>query len=109
MPVKIRLTRFGRTKQAFYNIVVAHDRTANRKRPLEVLGTYDPTPRRGPYEMNNRDPALGPPKAHKDIMLDMTRTKYWIGCGVQPTPAAWKILAKVRGASEAATLCCCWP
>ncbi|KAK4133581.1 hypothetical protein BT67DRAFT_382590 [Trichocladium antarcticum] len=87
MVVKIRLARFGRTNSPFYNIVVAHARTARNSRPLEVIGTYDPIPKKDLYDN------LG--KLHKDIKLDMTRAKYWIGCGAQPTDTMWRLLSMV--------------
>ncbi|KAK5652648.1 hypothetical protein OQA88_10241 [Cercophora sp. LCS_1] len=34
-------------------------------------------------------------KAHKDIKLDMTRAKYWIGVGAQPTETVWRLLSYV--------------
>ncbi|EPE08425.1 mitochondrial 37s ribosomal protein mrps16 [Ophiostoma piceae UAMH 11346] len=47
--------------------------------------------------------------AHKDIQLDITRTKYWIGVGAQPTDPVWRILSLVgilepKGAAAAAKL-----
>lgn len=96
MVVKIRLARFGRTNSPFYNIVVAQARTARGSRPMEVLGTYDPKPQPEPYETA---PSLGDTgsvsKKHKNIQLDVTRTKYWIGVGAQPTDTVWRILSMV--------------
>ncbi|CAJ2504420.1 Uu.00g118140.m01.CDS01 [Anthostomella pinea] len=77
MVVKIRLARFGRQNSPFYNIVVAHARTARNSRPLEVIGTYDPIPKPEPYDDSG--------KLHKDIKLDTIRARYWIGVGAQPT------------------------
>ncbi|KAI1104049.1 ribosomal protein S16, mitochondrial [Jackrogersella minutella] len=85
MVVKIRLARFGRRNAPFYNIVVAHARTARNDRPLEVLGTYDPIPKADPYDNSG--------VLHKDIKLDTLRTKYWIGVGAQPTDTVWRLLA----------------
>ncbi|RWA07156.1 hypothetical protein EKO27_g7939 [Xylaria grammica] len=62
MVVKIRLARFGRKNSPFYNIVVAHARTARNNKPLEVIGTYDPVPKPDPYDESGR--------LHKDIKLD---------------------------------------
>ncbi|KAK3903199.1 ribosomal protein S16 domain-containing protein [Staphylotrichum tortipilum] len=87
MVVKIRLARFGRTNAPFYNIVVAHARTARNSRPLEVIGTYDPIPRKDPYDTSG--------KLHKDIKLDTLRAQYWIGVGAQPTDTAWRLLSLV--------------
>ncbi|CAJ0548782.1 Ff.00g023950.m01.CDS01 [Fusarium sp. VM40] len=87
MVVKIRLARFGRRNQPFYNIVIAHARTARNSRPLEVIGTYDPIPKPDPYDNSG--------KLHKDIKLDSQRAKYWIGVGAQPTDTAWRLLSMV--------------
>ncbi|KKA27595.1 hypothetical protein TD95_001430 [Thielaviopsis punctulata] len=87
MVVKIRLARFGRRNQPVYNIVVAHARTARNARPLEVIGTYDPIPRPDPYDASGR--------LHKDIRLDMTRARYWLGVGAQPSDPAWRLLSMV--------------
>ncbi|KAF5021722.1 hypothetical protein F66182_6223 [Fusarium sp. NRRL 66182] len=87
MVVKIRLARFGRRNQPFYNIVIAHARTARNSRPLEVIGTYDPIPKPDPYDNSG--------KLHKDIKLDSQRARYWIGVGAQPTDVAWRLLSMV--------------
>ncbi|KAF7557497.1 hypothetical protein G7046_g6037 [Stylonectria norvegica] len=87
MVVKIRLARFGRRNQPFYNIVIAHARTARNSKPLEVIGTYDPVPRPDPYDDSG--------KLHKDIKLDSQRARYWIGVGAQPTDTAWRLLSMV--------------
>ncbi|KAG6040818.1 Ribosomal protein S16, mitochondrial [Claviceps citrina] len=87
MVVKIRLARFGRRNSPFYNIVVAHARTARNSRPLEVIGTYDPVPKPDPYDNSG--------KLHKDVKLDTHRAKYWIGVGAQPTDTAWRLLSMV--------------
>ena len=67
---------------------------------MEVLGTYDPTPRI-PLPRPDDDPLLIPPaaqlqaadgtpqarpmktkqKRYKDLQLDTIRTKYWLGVG----------------------------
>ncbi|KAL7952993.1 ribosomal protein S16 domain-containing protein [Trichoderma compactum] len=87
MVVKIRLARFGRRNSPFYNIVVAHARTARNSRPLEVIGTYDPIPKPDAYDNSG--------KLHKDIKLDSQRARYWIGVGAQPTDTAWRLLSMV--------------
>lgn len=115
MVVKIRLARFGRTNSPFYNIVVAHarqdnpnhascppvanqkkakiltaftcSRTARNSKPLEVIGTYDPIPKKDSYDDSG--------KLHKDIRLDVDRAKYWVGVGAQPTDTVWRFLSMV--------------
>ncbi|KAI9892378.1 MAG: 37S ribosomal protein S16, mitochondrial [Vezdaea aestivalis] len=53
---------------------------------MEVLGTYDPIPRKIPYS---------PPgsKKVKDIQLDMSRARYWLGVGAQPSEPAWRLMS----------------
>ncbi|KAK2074986.1 hypothetical protein P8C59_009151 [Phyllachora maydis] len=87
MVVKIRLARFGRTNAPFYNIVVAHARTARNSRPLEVIGTYDPVPRKDTYQRAG--------KLHKDVKLDVLRARYWVGVGAQPTDTVRRLLSYV--------------
>ncbi|RDW66905.1 ribosomal protein S16 [Coleophoma crateriformis] len=84
MVIKIRLARFGRRKAPFYNIVVAHARTARNSKPIEVLGTYDPIPKM---------PTEGEGKPFKDVKLDSARAKYWLGVGAQPSDPAWRLLS----------------
>ncbi|KAF2673081.1 hypothetical protein BT63DRAFT_382996, partial [Microthyrium microscopicum] len=85
--VRIRLARFGKKRQPFYNIVVTNARTARGSKPLEVLGTFDPIP---------KAPIDGEGKPFKDFKLDTSRAKYWLGVGAQPTLPAWKLLNLVR-------------
>jgi len=62
------------------------DRTARNSKPLEVIGTYDPIPKPHPS---------GDGRPYKDIKLDSTRAKYWLGVGAQPSDPAWRILSMV--------------
>lgn len=50
-----------------------------------MIGTYDPVPKPDPYGAQK--------KLHKDINLDISRAKYWIGVGAQPTDRMWSILS----------------
>ncbi|KAF1354962.1 ribosomal protein S16 domain-containing protein [Delphinella strobiligena] len=86
MVLKIRLARFGKRHAPFYNIVVAHARTARNSKPLEVLGTYDPIP---------QAPSDGEGRKFKDIKLDADRAKYWLGVGAQPSDPAWRLLSMI--------------
>lgn len=67
---------------------------------MEVIGTYDPIPKTDSYDKSR--------KLHKDIQLDMTRAKYWIGVGAQPTDTVWRLLSMVRAFSFPPRLCCCF-
>ncbi len=42
MSVKIRMTRIGRHKDAFYRIVAADSRMSRDGRYIEQIGTFDP-------------------------------------------------------------------
>lgn len=42
--VKIRLTRGGAKKRPHYRVIAIDSRAPRDGRPLEYLGTYDPTP-----------------------------------------------------------------
>ncbi|KAF3939567.1 hypothetical protein ABW19_dt0200805 [Dactylella cylindrospora] len=84
MVVRLRLARFGTRNRPLYNIVVAQARTARNKRPMEVIGTYDPIPKPDPD---------GDGKPFKDIQLDVARAKYWLGVGAQPSDPVWRLLA----------------
>ncbi|KAL9586258.1 MAG: hypothetical protein Q9212_001034 [Teloschistes hypoglaucus] len=92
MVLKIRLARFGKRNAPFYNIVVAQARTARNSKPLEVLGTYDPIPK--PPPASSSAPEEGEKKV-KDIKLDISRAKYWLGVGAQPSDPAWRLLSMI--------------
>ncbi|KAF7513512.1 hypothetical protein GJ744_008806 [Endocarpon pusillum] len=100
MVVKIRLSRFGKKRQPFYNIVVSQARTARDSKPMEVLGTYDPTPRvptatDAPEVIDEVTGLPRKPKRYKDIQLDQSRTKYWLGVGAQPSEPVERILCLI--------------
>ncbi|CAH2353751.1 37S ribosomal protein S16, mitochondrial [[Candida] railenensis] len=78
MTLKIRLARFGRKFQPMYNIVVAKQKSGRNKLPIEVLGTYNPTPM--PLTSEER---LNGVKPYKHIELDFDRSKYWLGVGAE--------------------------
>ncbi len=74
--VKIRLTRMGSHKKPFYRIIVADSR-ARRDGPfVEIIGTYDPK------------------KEPSEIKVDLTRAKYWVEHGAQPTDTVKRLLQK---------------
>ncbi|EDN02872.1 37S ribosomal protein S16 [Histoplasma capsulatum] len=92
MVVKIRLSRFGNRHQPFYNIVVAQARSARDSKPLEVIGTYSPIPKI-PTGLSETEAKIAKP--FKDIALDRSRTKYWLGVGAQPSEPVWRLLSLV--------------
>ncbi|MEQ6167024.1 MULTISPECIES: 30S ribosomal protein S16 [unclassified Ekhidna] len=75
MPVKIRLARRGRKKQAMYDVVVADSRAPRDGRFIEKLGTYNP----------NTDPAT--------IKLDNDKAFDWVMKGAQPTDTVRAMLS----------------
>ena len=62
--------------------------TARDSKPLEVLGTYNPIP---------QTPVGAEPgqRQQKDIKLDVSRAKYWLGVGAQPSDTVWRLLSMV--------------
>ncbi|WP_424962149.1 30S ribosomal protein S16 [Ekhidna sp.] len=75
MPVKIRLARRGRKKQAMYDVVVADSRAPRDGRFIEKIGTYNP----------NTDPA--------SIKLDNDKAFDWVMKGAQPTDTVRAMLS----------------
>ncbi len=83
--VKIRLRRGGAKKRPHYRIVAIDERMQRDGRPLEFLGTYDPS--------------LDPEKF--DIKLD--RFDAWIAKGAQVTPTVRSLLKRARKRAAAAS------
>ncbi|KAK2750418.1 37S ribosomal protein S16, mitochondrial [Myotisia sp. PD_48] len=92
MVVRIRLSRFGKKGAPFYNIVVSQAKIARDSKPIEVLGTYNPLPQR-PVGLTDSEAKGARP--YKDIALDRSRTKYWLGVGAQPSDTVWRLLSLV--------------
>ncbi|KAL4991953.1 ribosomal protein S16 domain-containing protein [Aspergillus falconensis] len=90
MVVRIRLARFGNKHQPFYNIVVAQARSARNSKPIEVIGTLNPIPQR-PTNLSDEEARNARP--YKEISLDRSRAKYWLGVGAQPSDTVWRLLS----------------
>ena len=75
MATKIRLSRHGRKKQAFFHIVVADTRAPRDGRFIEKLGTYNP----------NTNPAT--------IDINFDSAVAWLLKGAQPSDTAKAILS----------------
>ncbi|CAK4031056.1 Ribosomal S16, mitochondrial [Lecanosticta acicola] len=93
MVLKLRLARVStptgaKRHQPFYNIVLMNSRTARDAKPMEVLGTYDPIPKL-PVGADPGD------RRQKDIKIDVSRAKYWLGVGAQPSDTVWRLLAMI--------------
>ncbi|MDC1105356.1 30S ribosomal protein S16 [Prolixibacteraceae bacterium] len=76
MPVKIRLARHGRKRNAYYYIVVANSRAPRDGKYIERIGSYNP----------NTNPAT--------IELDFDKALNWMLKGAQPTDTARSILSE---------------
>jgi small subunit ribosomal protein S16 len=87
--VRVRMTRKGTSKQSFFRIIVADERSPRDGRFIEQIGWYDPV--------------TNPPK----VKLDVGRYKHWVGVGAQPTETVAQIakryekqLAKAAAAAK---------
>jgi small subunit ribosomal protein S16 len=76
MAVRIRLTRLGRKKKAFYRIIVADSESKRDGKFLDIVGTYDPL----------KDPAA--------ITIDQAKLQEWLGKGAQPTTTVKSLISK---------------
>jgi small subunit ribosomal protein S16 len=75
MSVKIRLTRQGKKRFAYYHIVIADGRAPRAGRFVEKIGTYNP----------NTDPAT--------INIDFDKAMEWLDKGAQATETVRAILS----------------
>jgi small subunit ribosomal protein S16 len=82
--VKIRLTRRGAKKRPFYRIVAIDERKPRDGRPLEYLGTYDPTP----------DP--------ERVDLKVDKIEAWVAKGAQMSPTVRSLLKRAEKSAVAA-------
>ena len=84
MSLKIRLSRIGAKKQAYYKLVIADSRSPRDGRFIEKVGTYNPRVA----------------KDHKEhLVIKEDRIKHWVGVGAQPTDRVQRLLA-ARGLAE---------
>jgi small subunit ribosomal protein S16 len=81
MAVKIRLSRHGSSKRAFYRVVVADSRAPRDGRNLAEIGTYNPS--------------ADPP----EVKLDAEKVSSWLKKGAKPTPTVASLLKKAVLAS----------
>ena len=80
MSLKIRLSRIGAKKQAYYKLVVADSRSPRDGRFIEKLGTFDP---------------LRPKDATDRLVLDAEKAQAWIAKGALPTDRVARLLETV--------------
>lgn len=76
MAVKLRLTRMGNKKRAFYRIVAVNSASRRDGRPLEYIGYYNPMV----------DPA--------EVKIDAEKVQKWLELGAQPTETVRNLLKK---------------
>jgi small subunit ribosomal protein S16 len=79
MAVKLRLMRFGKTKQPTYRVVAADARSPRDGRFIEILGQYNP----------RNEPSI--------INIDNAKAVKWLQNGAQPTERVQKLL-QISGA-----------
>jgi small subunit ribosomal protein S16 len=85
--VKIRLTRAGAKKRAFYRIIAIDERRQRDGRALEFLGTYDPTTK------------------PESILLRTEALDAWVKKGAQLSPTVKSLMRRAgrRAAAGAAS------
>ena len=76
--VKIRLTRIGSKKRAFYRVMAIDERKQRDGRPLEYLGTYDPR--------------INPPA----LDLNLDGIEAWVSKGAQLSDTVRSLVGQVR-------------
>ncbi len=81
--VKIRLTRGGARKHAYYRVIAIDERARRDGRALEVLGAYDPMVK----------PA--------SITLNTERIEHWVGRGAQLSKAVQALFKRARKQAQA--------
>lgn len=82
MAVKLRLTRIGSKKRAFYRIVATRSDTRRDGRPLEFLGSYNP----------HAKPA--------EVKFDADKVRKWLDLGAEPSDTV-RSLIKGMGKADA--------
>ena len=68
-------------------------RTGRQKKPLEVVGVYDPIPR---YPALPTGEVLENQNKIKKISMNIERVKYWLSVGAQPSDHCARLLEKVN-------------
>lgn len=72
-------------------LIIKLGRSARGAKPLEVIGTYNPIPKK-PTNLYDDNAHTRP---FKEIALDRARAKYWLGVGAQPSDPVWKLMGMV--------------
>ena len=82
--VRVRMSRKGTSKTAFFRIVVADERSPRDGRCIEQIGWYDPV--------------ANPTK----VRLNLERYKHWLGVGARPTETVAQIVKRYEKAQAKA-------
>jgi small subunit ribosomal protein S16 len=83
--VVIRLARGGSKHSPKYRITVADSRRAAKGKFIEVIGSYNPSPKGKDIELN----------------FDLVKANEWIKKGAQPTDRVKFLLKKAQTATKA--------
>lgn len=78
MAVRIRMKKMGRAHRAFFRVCAFDQNCPRDGRPLEELGTYDPSV----------------PDADARAVLNGERVAYWLGVGAQPSEKVAVLIKK---------------
>ncbi len=81
--VKIRMMRIGSNNNPFYRVIAIDERKPRNGRPLEFLGTYDPT--------------VNPPA----LKLDLEGIDRWVAKGAQFSSTVGSLVLKLRRSAGA--------
>lgn len=82
MSVKIRLTRRGTKKKAFFRVIATDTRNPRDGRFLEILGTYDPVSK--PVQINLRG----------------DRIQHWLDHGALPSKTVAELIERSKVLTE---------
>ncbi len=78
--VRIRMKSMGRRHRPFFRICAIDSRRPRDGRPIEELGHYDPM---------SRNPET-------QTVLDVSRIRYWLSVGAQPSEKVQAILRRFK-------------
>lgn len=84
--LRIRLQRHGSVHAPIYRIAVCENTARRDGRFVEILGSYNPSP---------RGKAIG-------LTLNLERVDYWLKCGAQPSDTARSLIKRARKEAAAA-------
>ena len=83
MSVKIRLSRGGTKKKAYYRIIATHSRDPRDGRFIERLGFYNPVASGG----------------EQPLRVAFDRVEFWAAQGAQLSPTVARLVAQAKAAA----------